>query len=102
MILARRKRLDRTFKELTRSEGFAYHMAMYATDEQSPQVSDTKYIHDQAVVFGLGSRALGMRTGTRWWSTSGEITPARWSSRRERRREPVSSSKAFLIQNDRN
>ena len=59
MILARRKRLHRTFKELTRSERFAYHMAMYATDEQSPQVSDTKYIHDPAVCVWLGVSRAG-------------------------------------------
>ena len=41
-----------------------------------------------------GSRALGMWTGDRWWSTKGEINPARWEleERKEKRTKELLKS----------
>jgi hypothetical protein len=47
---------------------------------RTPQFGDTKPIPRVAVRVWLdnGTRTLGMWTGTRWWSTKGEIHPVRW------------------------
>ena len=41
-----------------------------------------------------GTRMVGMWTGERWWSTKGEITPARWEHA-ERKKKTKKLQKAL-------
>ena len=49
-------------------------------DRDREQSDDEKPAAYKAVRVWLpnGSRTLGMWTGSRWWSTKGEIEPVRW------------------------
>ncbi len=48
--------------------------------EEREQSSDAKPVPYKAVRVWLsnGTRTLGMWTGSRWWSTKGEINPVKW------------------------
>ena len=52
-------------------------------DKRAPQYHDIKPIPRVAVRVWLadGIRMLGMWTGTRWWSTKGEIHPVKMGTR---------------------
>jgi hypothetical protein len=45
---------------------------------KSTVVYDPKPIAYKAVRVSDGSRMLGIWTGTKWWSTKGEIKPVKW------------------------
>ena len=49
-------------------------------DREQEQSSDEKLVPYRAVRVWLpnGGRGLGMWTGSRWWSTKGEINPVKW------------------------
>ncbi len=49
-------------------------------DREREQSDDEKPAPYKAVRVWLpnGTRTLGMWTGSRWWSTKGEIDPVRW------------------------
>jgi hypothetical protein len=49
-------------------------------DKERKQSDDERPAPYKAVRVWLanGTRALGMWTGSRWWSTKGEIDPVRW------------------------
>jgi hypothetical protein len=49
-------------------------------DRESEQSVDEKPAPYKAVRVWLpnGTRTLGMWTGSRWWSTKGEIDPVKW------------------------
>jgi hypothetical protein len=42
-----------------------------------------------------GTRTLGMWTGERWWSTKGEITPARWDLEERKKKKTKKLRKAL-------
>ena len=48
--------------------------------QEREQSQDAKPVPYKAVRVWLqnGTRALGMWTGSRWWSTKGEIDPVKW------------------------
>ena len=65
---------------------------MYEGLDSPPQSPDIKPIPRVAVRVWLadGTRMLGMWTGTRWWSTRGEIHPVTWELEvRERKTEKL-------------
>jgi hypothetical protein len=49
-------------------------------DKERRESEDEKPVPYKAVRvwFPNGTRALGMWTGSRWWSTKGEINPVKW------------------------
>jgi hypothetical protein len=61
-----------------------------------PQSPDIKPIPRVAVRVWLadGTRMLGMWTGTRWWSTKGEIHPVTWEPRGEGEEDGEAAEKA--------
>jgi hypothetical protein len=61
-----------------------------------PQFDGPKPIQYVAVRVWLedGTRMLGMWTGTRWWSTKGEIHPVTWEPRGEGEEDGEAAEKA--------
>ena len=59
--------------------------------------NDVKPVPHRAVRVWLadGSRVLGMWTGTRWWSTKGEINPVNWEL--EERPKKTKKGKSSLL-----
>jgi hypothetical protein len=49
-------------------------------DQERKESDDEKPVSHKAVRVWLsnGTRTLGMWTGSRWWSTKGEIKPVKW------------------------
>jgi hypothetical protein len=58
---------------------------------------DPKPIAYKAVRVWLsdGSRLLGMWTGTKWWSTRGEITPVKWELEERKKKKARKLRKAI-------
>ena len=70
---------------------------MKETDIPPHAVDDPKPKVRKAVRVWLadGTKTLAMWTGQRWWSTKGEITPAKWETRGEEKRKRRSFGKPF-------
>jgi hypothetical protein len=65
------------------------------------QYDDVKPVPYRAVRIWLpdGTRMLGMWTGTKWWSTKGEIAPVKWELE-ERRKKTDKLRKALRRSED--
>ena len=65
------------------------------------QYDDVKPVPYKAVRVWLpdGTRMLGMWTGTKWWSTKGEIAPVKWELE-ERRKKTDKLRKALRRSED--
>jgi hypothetical protein len=65
------------------------------------QYDDVKPVPYRAVRIWLpdGTRMLGMWTGTKWWSTKGEVAPVKWELE-ERRKKTDKLRKALRRSED--
>jgi hypothetical protein len=61
------------------------------------QFSDVKPITYKAVRVWLsdGTKILGMWTGTKWWSTKGEIQPVNWELEERKKKKAGKIQKAL-------
>jgi hypothetical protein len=72
-------------------------------DSELKQYDDVRPVPYRAVRVWLadGTRVLGMWTGEKWWSTKGEIIPAKWEleTRKEKKTKKLLKALRHSVEN---